>query len=250
LALLALAWFTACTGSTPSPAPVGEGVGGDLTVFAAASLTDAFKGVGQAFSKANPQVRIAFNFAGTPTLLGQLQQGARADVLASADLPNMQKAVDAGLVAGSPRVFTRNRLEIVVAPGNPKHVKGLADLARPDVLYISEAPSVPAGRYGAQALAAAGVKASPRSLETDVKSVVAKVQLGEADAGIVYVTDVSAAGSKVAGVEIPEAQNIVADYPAAELKESHDATAARAFIDFLLSRQGQAILHAFGFAPA
>ena len=232
----------------PSPAiHTTEWVHGTLNVFAAASLTDAFKDTGAAFTRIYPDVKVTFNFAGTPTLLTQLEQGASADVLASADQPNMQKAIDAGLVLGDPRVFTRNRLEIVVAAHNPKHVQGLADLARPDVLYITEATTVPAGRYSAQALAAAGVKANPRSFETDVKSVVTKVQLGEADAGIVYVTDVKAAGSRVAGIEIPDAQNVVATYPAAVVKGSKNAQGAEAFIAFLLSREGQALLQGFGF---
>ncbi len=251
LSLLAILALAACgPAAAPSPPGSADRLRGDLNVFAAASLTDAFNAAGDAFQKANPEVKVILDFAGTPTLLAQIQLGAAADVLASADQPNMQKALDRGLVTGTTPIFARNRLEIVVAAGNPRHVTGLADLARQDVLYIAEAPSVPAGKYAAQALAAAGVKANPKSLETDVKSVVSKVQLGEADAGIVYVTDVRAAGPKVTGVAIPDAQNVVASYPVAVVKGSPNATAAGGFIDYLLSRGGQALLESFGFAPA
>lgn len=248
--LLIAVLVAACGSPAAGPTTAADKVGGDLQVFAAASLTDAFKAAGDSFRKAHPTVSLTFNFGGTPTLLIQIQQGAPADVFASADQPNMQRAVDGGLLGNTPLVFTRNRLEIVVAAGNPKHVTGLADLGRPDLLYIAEAPTVPAGRYGAQALAAAGVKANPRSLETDVKSVVSKVALGEADAGIVYVTDVRAGGARVAGVDIPDAQNVIATYPLAIVKGSHNVSAAQGFIDFLLSSQGQAILASFGFAHA
>ena len=227
--------------SAPATPPV------ELQVFAAASLTDGFKAAGELFTRDHPKIRVTFNFGGTPTLLAQLEQGATGDLFASADQPNMQKAVDAGLVEGQPRVIARNKLEIVVGAGNPKRIGGLPDLARPDVLYITEAPTVPAGKYSARALAAAGVKASPKSFEADVKAVVSKVRLGEADAGIVYVTDVTAAGSRVAGVPIPEEQNIVAVYPAAALKGSRHAAAARAFLDFLLSPGAQSALRALGF---
>lgn len=219
----------------------------ELQVFAAASLTEAFKALGTVFETGHSESTVTFNFAGTPTLVTQLQQGAGADVLAAADESNMQKALDAGLLVGPPVVITRNRLEIAVAPGNPKHITALADLARPDILYITAASTVPAGRYAAQALSAAGVKASPRSLETDVRSVLSKVQLGEADAGIVYVTDVKVAGSKVAGVEIPDAQNILAKYPAAVVRTAHNPALARSFIDLAVSGRGQSILRSFGF---
>ncbi|TME17589.1 MAG: molybdate ABC transporter substrate-binding protein [Chloroflexi bacterium] len=245
--LLALAAVSAC-GSVPAPVSPDK-AGGDLSVFAAASLTEAFKAAGTGFKAAHPGSNPTFNFAGTPTLLTQLLQGAGADVFASADQPNMQKAVDAKLVAGAPRVFATNKLEIVVGAGNPKHISGLADLARADVLYITEAPDVPAAKYAAQALAAAGVKPAPRSLEADVKGVVSKVALGEADAGIVYVTDVRAARGRVSGVAIPDAQNPRAGYLVAEVRAAHNPYAARAFIDYLLSAGGQQVLQGFGFTP-
>ena len=235
-----------CTQQSPA-IHTPEWVHGTLNVFAAASLTDAFKATGAAFTRNHPDAKVTFNFAGTPTLLTQIQQGASADVFASADQANMQKAVDAGVTTGNPTAFAHNRLEIVVAAHNPKRIAGLPDLARSDVLYITEAATVPAGKYAAQALATAGVKANPRSFETDVKSVVTKVQLGEADAGIVYVTDVKSAGPRVAGVEIPEALNVVATYPVAVVRGAQNGNGADAFITFLLSREGQALLQGFGF---
>ena len=218
----------------------------NVEVFAAASLTDAFKSLGSSYHLASVQ----FNFAGTPTLVSQIEQGAQADVFASADTTNMDKLVADGLASGQPKVFAHNQLEIVVAPGNPKGITGLADLARPGLIYISAGPTVPAGKYAAQALAKAGVTVHPKSLETDVKSVVSKIELGEADAGIVYTTDVKAAGTKVAGVPIPAADNVVATYPIVDVKATKNSGAAAAFIKFVLSSEGQATLARYGFQPA
>jgi molybdate transport system substrate-binding protein len=233
-------------GVTGEPSPPS----GTLSVFAAASLTASFKAIGDSFQKANPGVTVQFNFAGTPTLVTQIEQGARADVFASADTTNMQALQSAGLTSGAPQVFAHNSLEIVVAPGNPKHIQGLADLARSDVIYISAGPTVPAGKYAAQALTNAGVAATPKSFEVDVKSVVAKVELGEADAGIVYTTDVLAAGAKVAGVPIPEAVNVSAIYPIVAVKGAQNPAAADAFVAYVVSVDGQASLKSFGFLPA
>jgi len=138
----------------------------------------------------------------------------------------------------------------VVAPRNPKGITGLADLAKPGVIYIAEAPTVPAGKYALQALKMAGVTVTPKSLETDVKSVVSKIELGEADAAIVYTTDVTAAGSKVAGVAIPDAVNVVATYPIVAVKATTNAAAVNAFIAYVLSATGQAKLQSFGFLSA
>jgi molybdate transport system substrate-binding protein len=162
----------------------------------------------------------------------------------------MDKLNGDGFTAGTSHVFARNKLEIVVAPGNPRGITGLADLAKPGVIYITEAPTVPAGKYALQALKMAGVTVTPKSLETDVKSVVSKIELGEADAGIVYTTDVTAAGAKVAGVPIPDADNVIATYPIVTVKGSTNATAAGAFIAFVLSATGQAKLQSFGFLSA
>jgi molybdate transport system substrate-binding protein len=219
---------------------------GTITVFAASSLTTAYTAIGKDFERAHPGSMVKFSFGGSSTLVAQIQQGAIGDVFASADQPNMQKAVDAGLVAGSPSIFAHNRLEIVVAGGNPKRIGGLPDLARSGLVVILCAPAVPCGRYATQALQKAGVTVKPASQETDVKAVVGKVALGEADAGIVYVTDVKAAGAGVQGVDIPSGQNVLADYPVAILKDSQNAPLAKAFVSYLLG-DGQPTLARYGF---
>lgn len=221
-----------------------------LTVFAAASLTDAFKSIGSGYQASHPDVAVRFNFAGTPTLVTQIEQGAQADVFASADTGNMDRLVADGFTAGTPRVFAHNQLEIVVGAGNPKGIQTLADLARPGVIYISAGPTVPAGKYSLQALQKAGVTVTPKSQETDVKAVVSKVELGEADAGIVYTTDVKAAGSKVSGVPIPDQFNVQATYPMVAVKDSKNVANADAFIAFVLAKGGQATLASYGFGPA
>ena len=146
-----------------------------------------------------------------------------------------------------PTVFAHNKLEIVVAPGNPKAVKGLADLARPDLIVVLEDPSVPAGKFARQALQKANITVNPKSLELDVKSELQKVVMGEADAGIVYVTDVTAAGATITGVPIPDEQNVIATYPIAVVKASTHAAAAKAFVDEIVSAEGQKALRARGF---
>jgi molybdate transport system substrate-binding protein len=206
--------------------------------------------LGTAFQTAHAGTTVQFNFAGTPTLVTQIEQGASADVFASADTTNMDKLKADGFTGGDSRVFAHNKLEIVVAAGNPKGITGLADLAKPGVIYITEAATVPAGKYALQILASAGVKVTPKSLETEVKSVVGKIELGEADAGIVYTTDVKAAGSKVTGVPIPDSVNVIATYPIVAVKGSKNAALANAFIAYVLSADGQATLQSFGFLPA
>jgi molybdate transport system substrate-binding protein len=221
-----------------------------LTVFAAASLTAAFQQVGSAFEKANPGVTIDFNFGGSSTLVSQIQQGADADLFASADEANMAKLERAGMLAGSPETFVTNRLEIVVAPGNPKRIATLSDLQKPGLLVVLCGSSVPCGNYARQALAKAGVHLTPVSEETDVKGVISKVSLGEADAGIVYVTDVKAAGANVGGVAIPANQNVPARYPAAVLKQSSNQAGAKAFLAYLKSGAAQTIFRRLGFGGA
>jgi molybdate transport system substrate-binding protein len=234
------------TASTSPSSPLN----GTISVFAAASLTAAFNALGASFQSANPGLSVRFNYAGTPTLVTQIEQGAPADVFASADTMNMDRLKGDGFTAGNVQVFAHNKLEIVVAPGNPKGIAGLPDLAKPGVIYITEAPTVPAGKYALQALRMAGVTVTPKSQETDVKSVVSKIELGEADAGIVYTTDVTAAGGKVQGVPIPDADNVIATYPIVAVKASTNATAAAAFIAYVLSTTGQSKLQSFGFLPA
>jgi molybdate transport system substrate-binding protein len=241
------ALLTAC-GSSASPSTTARS--GTASVFAAASLTDSFKALSTAFQTAHSGTTIQFNFAGTPTLVTQIEQGAASDVFASADTTNMDKLKADGFTTGTSQVFAHNKLEIVVAASNPKGITGLADLAKPGVIYITEAATVPAGKYALQTLASAGVKVTPKSLETDVKSVVSKIELGEADAGIVYTTDVKAAGSKVSGVPIPDSVNVIATYPIVAVKGAKNSALASAFIAYVLSVDGQATLQSFGFLPA
>jgi molybdate transport system substrate-binding protein len=250
--IVAAAFLAACgsSGGTATTSPSPTPLNGNVSVFAAASLTASFNALGTSFRTANPGVTVKFNYAGTPTLVTQIEQGAPADVFASADTTNMDKLTADGFTAGSSQVFAHNQLEIVVAPGNPKGITGLADLAKPGLIYISEAPAVPAGKYSLQALASAGVKVTPKSLETSVTAVISKIELGEADAGIVYTTDVTAAGSKVSGVQIPAANNVIATYPVVAVKGTTNSVVANAFIAYVLSATGQSTLKTFGFLPA
>jgi molybdate transport system substrate-binding protein len=236
---------SACGASAPGSSS-SSGLGGTITVFAASSLTATYSAIGDEFQQAHPGTMVKFTFLGSSTLVAQIQQGAIGDVFASADQPNMQKLVDAGLIAGSPSTFAHNRLQIVVGAGNPKQIRGLSDLSRSGLLVLLCAPAVPCGRYAVQALQKAGVTVKPASQEADVKAIVSKVALGEADAGIVYVTDVKAAGAAVQGVDIPPGVNVVADYPIAVLKDSQDIPLAKAFIGYVLA-DGQRTLARYGF---
>jgi molybdate transport system substrate-binding protein len=222
---------------------------GNLNVFAAASLTGAFNNARTKLTTAHRGLNLTYNFAGSNALVAQVQQGAPADVFASADQKNMQTLVDAGLVEG-PVTFAKNKLQIAVAAGNPKGITGLADLAKPGVTAVLEAPGVPAGDYTRQVLAAKGIMVTPKSLETDVKSAVAKVTSGEADATVVYVTDVTAGGPKVQGVNIPDADQLDISYPIAVLKATKNHAAAQAFVDAAVSGDVQKSLEAAGFSPA
>ncbi len=246
VAALAVAALCSSCGTSAPASTSPSAVSGTITVFAASSLTAAYTAISRDFEKAHPGSMIKLSFGGSSTLVAQIQQGAIGDIFASADQPNMQKAVDAGLVAESPSIFAHNRLEIVVGAGNPKHITGLSNLAQSGLIVVLCAPAVPCGRYAAQALQKAGMTVKPASQETDVKAVVSKVALGEADAGIVYVTDVKAAGSGVQGVEIPLSLNVVADYPVAILKDSQNAPLAKAFVSYLLGA-GQPTLARYGF---
>jgi molybdate transport system substrate-binding protein len=222
-------------------------VEGDVTVFAAASLTAAFTEIGDAFMAENPGADVVLNFAGSSDLAAQIGEGAPADVFASADLGNMTKVTDAARNGSEPVVFATNLAEIIVASGNPEGISGVADLANPDLIVIQCAPEVPCGEYAAQIYENAGVTVTPKSLEENVKAVVTKVTLGEADAGVVYATDVEAAGADVEGVEIPADINVVAEYPIATLADAPNAAGAQAFIDFVSSDRGQGILASYGF---
>lgn len=238
--------------SAPEPPPAGRATGdtlsGSLAVLAASSLTDAFSEIGDAFRRARPGVELTFDFGPSSGLATQVLEGAPADVLAAASLAPVTPLVEAGLVESEPQFFAGNLLEIAVEPGNPLGIRALGDLARDDVILVLAAGEVPAGRYADEALARAGVDVSPSSREADVRAVLSKVELGEADAGIVYHTDVVAAGDAVDGVEIPAEDNVVARYPIAALAGSANPATAAAFVDFVLSAPGQRILRAHGFA--
>jgi molybdate transport system substrate-binding protein len=240
---LALAFLLVCT------AAPGRAADETATVFAAASLTESFTAIGAAFTAKHPGEHASFSFGASSALATQVEQGAPADVIATADEVTMKKLVDAGLV-DAPHTFAKNRLAIAVERKNPKGVHGLADLAKPELKVVLAAEQVPVGRYARQVLAAAKVTLTPVSLEPDVKAVLTKVALGEADAGIVYATDVKASKGKVDGVEIPEAQNAVAVYPIAVSKHAANPAAAKAFVEFVLSAEGRAILERFGFAAS
>jgi molybdate transport system substrate-binding protein len=208
----------------------GGGSGASTTVFAAASLTDAFGDIGHANTK--------FSFAGSQQLVQQIQDGAPADVIATADSTTIGQVADQ--LKTPPVTFARNTLVIVTAPGNPKHVSSLADLAKPDVQVVLADPSVPAGKYAAQVLKDAHVTLHARSLEVDVRSVLTKVEVGEADAGVVYVTDAKSAGSEVSST--PIANSPVATYQIGALNKDGEA-----FVEKVLSPAGQSVLRRFGF---
>jgi molybdate transport system substrate-binding protein len=235
--------------TTSVPGSSRPALSGPLNVFAASSLTEAFKTEQTNLDTSNSGLSLTFNFAGSQALVTQIQQGADVDVFASADIKNMKKLEAAGLVE-TPKTFARNQLEIAVAPGNPKHITSLADLEKSGVTLVLADVSVPAGKYARQAFTKAGLPApKPVSNELDVKSVLSKLTLGEADAVVVYVTDVKAAGNKVEGVAIPDAQNVVAVYPIAVLKASKHAAAAAAFVEAIATGGGQQVLQDKGFLP-
>ena len=249
--IAALVLLAACSGAgtTATAEERSDGtVSGEITVFAAASLSDAFTELGTAFERAHPTTTVTFNFAGSQQLATQIAtDGAPADVFASANGTQMDVVADAGLVSGAPAVFARNRLEIVVEPGNPADVAALDDLGREDVTVVLAADGVPAGQYAREALDAAGVAVRPVSLETDVRAVLTKVSLGEADAGIVYTSDIAAAGDLVEGVAVPDEDNVIATYPIATLRDAPNPDAARAFVDLVRSATGRGTLDTHGF---
>lgn len=250
LGLLGL-WLAACA------SPAGPNT---LNVYAAASLANAFEEIGAAFETENPGLRVAFNFGGSQTLAAQIVQGAPADVFASASPREMDALLESGLVApGAPQVFLGNRLALVTPPGNPASLAGLQDLARRGLKIILAAPEVPAGAYSLKVLEkfeaehgsgyAQSVLTNVVSYENDVRQVAAKLALGEADAGLVYVSDAVAAPELVV-IDIPEQDNILAVYPITALGNSANPAGAQAFIDFVLSPAGQAILEKWGFSRA
>lgn len=239
----------ACGGDGDDVSRSADGqVPGEIVVFAAASLADAFGEIGDAFVADHPEATVTFNFAGSSELAAQIVEGAPADVFASADASNMRRLIDADITVGEPTVFATNVSEIVVAPGNPLGIDGVADLADDELVLVTCAPAVPCGAYAAQIFRNAGISPTPDSYEENVKAVMTKVTLGEADVGVVYATDVVAAGDVVAGVEIPTDLNVVADYPIAGTSVGRNPVAAAGFVDFVLGATGQSVLIDHGFS--
>jgi molybdate transport system substrate-binding protein len=236
----------ATTTTAPATTTTVAALSGSLNVFAAASLTSAFNAAKTALTTSDPGLSLTFNYAGSNTLVTQIQQGAPADVFASADQKNMDKLVAAGLVE-TPVTFAKNKLEIAVGPGNPKHITSLQDLAKPGLTVVLEAPGVPAGDYTRQVEQQLGINITPKSLAPDVKTAITGVTSGEADATVVYVTDVTAAGSKVAGVPVPDNLQPSITYPIAVVKATHNHAATAGFMQSAVSGEVQKALLAQGF---
>jgi molybdate transport system substrate-binding protein len=248
LALIAPAVVLAAC-STPAPlagTPPPGALQGTVTVLAAASLTEAFDALAASFESEHPGVDVVLGYGGSSALATQIIQGAPADVFAAADEATMQSVVEAGH-AQRPTIFTTNTLEIAVPAGNPARVTGLADLAEEDPAIALCDPHVPCGSAAQTLLDSAGIVAKPDTLEQDVRAVLTKIELGEADAGLVYITDVVAAGDAVEGIEVPEAAEVVNRYPIAVLSESPNAKAAHAWVEYVLSPDGRRMLAAAGF---
>ena len=223
---------------------------GSITVSAASSLSGAFEKLSREFSRRHPGTSVELNTGSSTALVTQIQQGAPADVFASADTTNMTVLVDAKRTAGAPKVFARNRLTIVTKPGNPRNIAAVADLVNGSIVALC-AETVPCGKYAAQIVAAEGLVIPESSVtrEPDAQATVGAVANGDADAAIVYVTDAHSAGAAVQMVAIPDAQNVIATYPAAALTGSNAPKVGRAFVAFLTSAPAQAVLASFGFLP-
>lgn len=219
-----------------------------LTVFAAASLKNPFTTLGRQFESSHAGTEVTFNFAGSADLVTQLQQGAPADVFAAADTKNMAKATGDNLVAGTPVDFASNSLQIAVPPDNPAKVASFQDLTKAGVKVVVCAPEAPCGSAAQQIETATGIVLNPVSEESSVTDVMNKVQTGEADAGLVYVSDVKGAGDKVTGVPFPESKVAVNQYPIASLTVSRNPDLAREFIELVTGPQGQQVLADAGFA--
>ncbi|MGE5136373.1 MAG: molybdate ABC transporter substrate-binding protein [Gemmatimonadota bacterium] len=234
-------------GSPASSGPAASAkLSGSITVFAAASLQGAFTTIGQQFQAAHPGAKVTFSFGPSSGLAQQIISGAPADVFASASPKNMQQVVSAG-DAASPATFASNVMEVATPPGNPGHVSSVADLAKKPVKVALCQPQVPCGAVAAQVFSNAKITVRPVTLQPDVKSVLTQVELGNVDAGMVYVTDVKAAGTKVRGVVIPAAENASTAYPIAPVSKSSNLAVARAFEAYVLSPAGQSVLAAAGF---
>jgi molybdate transport system substrate-binding protein len=247
-ALAAVAALTLAGCGNDSPAASSDGssttaLSGTINVFAAASLTGSFTQLGKDFEKAHPGVKVNFNFAGSSALAQQINQGAPADVFASAAPKNMDQVTD----KNTPTTFVKNTLEIAVPTGNPGKITGLKDFADKNKKIALCAAQVPCGASADKVFEAVGITPQPDSLEQDVKAALTKVSLGEVDAALVYKTDVLSAKGKVEGIEFPEASKAVNEYPIATLTKAPNADGAKAFVDYVLSNQGKAVLTAAGF---
>lgn len=223
-----------------------EATRGEVLVSAAASLTDAFTEIETAYEDANPDVDVVLNFGPSSGLREQILEGAPADVFASANTSNMDQVVEAGETE-DPQIFVHNRLQIAVPPGNPAGVSGLEDFGRDELLIGLCAQEVPCGDFAREALANAGVTPAIDTNEPDVRALLTKIEAGELDAGITYVTDVASTQGAVDGIDIPEDENVVAEYPIAVLSNAPNPDAAAAFVEFVVSDEGQAILASYGF---
>ncbi len=266
IAVLTLALLAACGDSSgpdatevPGTTPV---VRGKLTVFAASSLTDAFNEIATAFTRKYPGTEVEFNFQGSPTLRTQLEQGARADIYASADQAQMDLALKSGVVESAGEVFVRNSLVIITPSSNPAKLATPGDLGKAGLKLVLAAPEVPVGSYSRQMLASMekdasfGASFSDKVLknvvsnESNVKQVVAKVQLGEADAGVVYGSDVTpSVASALNVIAVPTQFNVLAEYPIAIVRDGGNPAAAQALIDYVLSHAGQQIFKKYGLTP-
>ncbi|MGH3648812.1 MAG: molybdate ABC transporter substrate-binding protein [Micromonosporaceae bacterium] len=219
----------------------------ELTVFAAASLTEVFSELGEAYQKRHSGVKVSFEYGSSAALAHRLVQGAPAQVYAAANPATMAIVTDAGLAPADPPVFARNRLRIAVPAGNPGRVRELADLARPELTVALCAVRVPCGAATVTLLRAAGVSVEPDTYEKDVKAALTKVRLGEVDAALVYRTDVLAAGDAVDGIDVPEAAKAVNDYPIAVLHDAPDPELAADFVAYVRSGAGRTALAKAGF---
>ena len=246
-----LVLLAGCGGGAPSGTDAGGSSGSPeqrtLTVFAAASLTESFGELEKQFETDNPGVDVVLSYGGSSDLAQQIVNGAPADVFASASDTTMKTVTDAGLADGAPAVFATNVLQIATLPGNPKGITSFADLADPDLKVVVCAPQVPCGAGAQRIETATGTQLSPVSEETDVKSVLGKVTSGNADAGLVYVTDVASAGSAVQGVSFPEATQATTSYPMAVVTNTPQPELARSFESMVTGEQGQKVLQAAGF---
>ena len=245
-AVLAAAAAAGCSSSTSSPSAGGSPVTGTITVFAAASLTESFTQLGKQFEATHPGDTVKFSFGPSSGLATQITSGAPADVFASAAPGNMDDVVSAG-DAASPQNFAKNTMEVATPPDNPGNVESVKDLADDSVKVALCQPQVPCGVVAAKVFKNAGITVKPVTLQPDVKSVLTQVETGNVDAGMVYVTDVQAAGSKVNGVTIPASDNASTLYPIATINSSKHKSIAQAFMNYVLSPAGQQVLKAAGF---